>query len=130
VSRLKGRVKSGQNKTPGASDGYKPFAVATPAVPASGTSSPASAAQSPAISSAPAKVPSGGGTAAPAGGGSAASPPSVMVMPVALVQVQPASSPYVTAGMQDLTPIWSPDGMPVPATAPGRWGQLRAAGRP
>jgi hypothetical protein len=59
-----------------------------------------------------------------------ASPAAVMVMPVALVTVQPTSSQYVTAGMQDLAPIWTTDGAAVPSTAPGRWGQLRAAGRP
>ncbi len=72
------------------------------------------------------------GTAAgykPLGSGNA-SPPSVMMMPAALVTVQPTSSWYVTAGMQDLAPIWTTDGAAVPATAPGRWGQLRAAGRP
>lgn len=62
--------------------------------------------------------------------GGQASPPSVMVMPVALVTVQPTSSQYVTAGMQDLAPVWTTDGAAIPATAPGRWGQLRAAGRP
>jgi hypothetical protein len=59
-----------------------------------------------------------------------ASPPAVMVMPVSFVTVQPASSQYVTAGMQDLAPIWTADGAAVPAIAPGRWGQLRSAGRP
>jgi hypothetical protein len=62
--------------------------------------------------------------------GGVASPPSVQVMPLALVTVQPATSPYVTVGMEDLAPIWTTDGGPVPATSPGRWGQLRAAGRP
>jgi len=59
-----------------------------------------------------------------------ASPPSVMVMPLALVTVHPATSPYVTVGMQDIAPIWATDGAAVASTAPGRWGQLRAAGRP
>lgn len=88
MSRVKARVVSGQNATPGTAAGYRPLDSGN------------------------------------------ASPPSVMVMPLALVTVQPASSPYVTAGMQDLAPIWTTDGGPVPATAPGRWGQLRAAGRP
>lgn len=88
MSRLKGRVMSGQNATPGRSAGYQPA------------------------------------------GGGAASPPAVQVMPLAAVIVQPASSPYVTLGMEDLTPIWTSDGAPVPASAPGRWGQLRTAGRP
>lgn len=59
-----------------------------------------------------------------------ASPPSVMVMPLALVTIHPATSPYVTVGMEDTAPIWTTDGGPVPSTSPGRWGQLRAAGRP
>lgn len=88
MSRVKRRVMSGQNATPGADAGYRPVS------------------------------------------GGAASPPAVMVMPLALVTVQPAASPYVTLGMQDIAPIWSADGAPVPSTAPGRWGQLRAAGRP
>lgn len=88
MSRIRRRVTSGQNATPGTAAGYKPV------------------------------------------GGSTASPPSVMVMPVARVIVRPAASPYVTVGMEDLTPIWTTDGAAVPASAPGRWGQLRAAGRP
>lgn len=63
-------------------------------------------------------------------GSGQASPPSVMVMPLALVTVQPNTSPWVMVGMEDTAPIWTTDGGPVPATAPGRWGQLRAAGRP
>lgn len=62
--------------------------------------------------------------------GGQASPPAVMVMPMSLVTVQPASSQYVSAGMQDMAPLWTADGAAIPATAPGRWGQLRAAGRP
>lgn len=62
--------------------------------------------------------------------GSAASPPSVQVMPLAQVVIRQTGSQYVTAGMEDLTPIWTPDGAGIPATAPGRWGQLTAAGRP
>lgn len=63
-------------------------------------------------------------------GGGAASPPSVQVMPLAQVLVTPAQSPYVTVGMEDLAPIYTADGAMVPATSRGRWGQLRAAGRP
>lgn len=88
MSRIKRRVASGQNATPGQAAGYKPLA------------------------------------------GGSASPPAVMVMPVARVLVGPTTSPYVTVGMEDLTPIWTADGAPIPASAPGRWGQLRAAGRP
>jgi hypothetical protein len=62
--------------------------------------------------------------------GSAASPPAVMQMPLQQVTVSPARSSYVTVGAEDLVPIWTTDGAPVPASAPGRWGQLRAAGRP
>jgi len=62
--------------------------------------------------------------------GSAASPPAVMQMPLAQVIIQPADSQYVTIGMQELTPIWTADGAAIPGTAPGRWDQLRAAGRP
>jgi hypothetical protein len=62
--------------------------------------------------------------------GGTASPPSVQVMPLSQIIVRPASSQYVTVGMEDLTPIWTPDGAGIPASAPGRWGQLRAAGRP
>lgn len=62
--------------------------------------------------------------------GSAASPPSVMTMPLQQVIVTPAKSGYVTVGSEDLVPIWTTDGAGVPASAPGRWGQLRAAGRP
>lgn len=72
------------------------------------------------------------GTAAgyrPVHGGNA-SPPAMMVMPVSVVRVVPATSPYVTVGMEELAPIWTTDGAAVPSVAPGRWGQLRAAGRP
>jgi hypothetical protein len=88
VSRVKARVISGQNATPGTAAGYRPVS------------------------------------------GGAASPPAPMSMPLALVTVRPAASPYLTAGMEDLAPIWTTDGAPVPSTAPGSWGQLRAAGRP
>lgn len=30
---------------------------------------------------------------------------------------------------QDLMPLITPDGAPIPATSPGTWGQLYAAGR-
>jgi hypothetical protein len=59
-----------------------------------------------------------------------ASPPAVQVMPVSRVIIGPVTSPYVSLGVEDLTPVWTTDGAPVPASAPGRWGQLRAAGRP
>jgi hypothetical protein len=103
VSRVKARVASGQNATPGTAAGYNPRIPSYPEPGATDRS----------------KVT-----------GSHASPPSVMVMPLALVTVQPATSPWVMVGMEDLAPIWTTDGGPIPATAPGRWGQLRAAGRP
>lgn len=62
--------------------------------------------------------------------GGQASPPAMMVMPIQRVTVSSASSQYVTLGHEDLTPIWTTDGAAVPASAPGTWGQLRAAGRP
>jgi hypothetical protein len=65
----------------------------------------------------------------PAGGGQA-SPPAVMTMPLARVIVAPVSWQYATLGAEELTPIWTADGAGVPASAPGTWGQLRAAGRP
>lgn len=48
-----------------------------------------------------------------------------MVMPLALVTVNPGGVTY-----QELQPIYAPDGEIIAATAPGSWGQLRAAGRP
>lgn len=48
-----------------------------------------------------------------------------MVMPLALVQVHEEGMT-----VQSLTPIYTADGAPVPATSPGSWGQLHAAGRP
>lgn len=68
-------------------------------------------------------------TASGRGGISVASPPGPMVMPMQAVTVGPTSSQYVTLGQQDLVPIITADGAPLPATAPGRWGQVRAAGR-
>lgn len=56
----------------------------------------------------------------------AAPPGTVMTMPLALVQITPAG----TVGYQEMTPLITADGAPVPATTPGRWGQLIAAGRP
>lgn len=54
-----------------------------------------------------------------------------MVMPVAQVTMTAADAHgYSTVMYEDLTPIWATDGAAVPATTPGSWGQLRAAGRP
>jgi hypothetical protein len=124
VSRLKGRVSS-----MGAGQKVKPVKAGRRA---NGTASPPGPVTSPDLGSpAPgpgmaqaSRVPSSGVT------GSAASPPAVMVMPLQRVIIQATSSQYVTAGMEDLTPIFTADGAAVPATAPGRWAQLRAAGRP
>lgn len=88
MSRVKARVMSGQNATPGAADGYQPVT------------------------------------------GGQASPAAVQVMPIARVLVGPTTSQYVSLGVEDLTPIWTTDGAPIPASAPGRWAQLCAAGRP
>lgn len=60
--------------------------------------------------------------------GTAATP---MVMPLAQVTVTAApAGQYQTVAYQDLTPIWTADGAAIPATTPGNWGQLAAAGRP
>lgn len=52
-------------------------------------------------------------------------PPQVMVMPMTVV--------YVTASGQQVAqavPLYAgPRGAPIPATGPGQWVQLRAAGR-
>jgi len=62
--------------------------------------------------------------------GGQASPPSVMVMPLAQVSVYPhPGAGYSTLAYRGLTPIYTADGAAVPATAPGRWAQLYAAGR-
>jgi hypothetical protein len=58
-----------------------------------------------------------------------------MVMPLALVQItRPAGTygggDYGAVTYQDATTMWGPNGEPIPATTPGGWGQLRAAGRP
>lgn len=47
-----------------------------------------------------------------------------MLMPLALVTQSDAG-----LAVQDMTPIITADGAMIPATAPGSWGQLRAAGR-
>ena len=86
----------------------------------------------------PARMKSGAGLSNPSGGaaatpvtGSQASPGGTpMIMPVQTVTVQPTSSQYVTVGSSEYTPIYAPDGETVPGTAPGRWDQLRQAGRP
>lgn len=67
--------------------------------------------------------------------GGAASPPAVAVMPLAQVQVYPhPGGDYSTIAYRGLSPIFTTGGLgggaAVPATSPGRWGQLAAAGRP
>jgi hypothetical protein len=63
--------------------------------------------------------------------GSAASPAAPDVMPLAQVLVYPEpGSGYSTIGYQGLVPIYTADGAAVPASSPGRWGQLAMAGRP
>lgn len=61
--------------------------------------------------------------------GTAATP---QTMPLAHVQVvqDPAAAGYSTLAYQEVTPIWTSDGAAIPATSPGTWGQLVAAGRP
>lgn len=63
--------------------------------------------------------------------GSAASPSATSVMPLARVLVYPhPGDGYSTIAYQGLAPIYTATGEAVPASAPGRWGQLVSAGRP
>ena len=65
-------------------------------------------------------MPNAMGTYHPSGTGA-----TPMEMPLAQVTV--------TAGgvkVGELTPLITADGAPIPATAPGSWAQLHAAGRP
>src|ERR1700748_2902339 len=64
------------------------------------------------------------------GGLSVASPPGPMVMPMPAVIIGPVTGQYVSVGAVEMVPIFTADGAAIPATAPGRWAQLRAAGRP
>lgn len=53
-----------------------------------------------------------------------------MVMPVSAVIVNAApGGQYVTLGAMEYSPLWTADGAMVPSVAPGRWGQLKAAGQ-
>jgi hypothetical protein len=130
VSRLHGRVKQmgGRQRQPPAP--LPP--VIQPGTQAQGTASPPGPVTSPTQGAYPPPGTAAKASTQVAGGvsGSAASPPSVMTMPLQQVVVTPARSGYVTVGSEDLTPIWTTDGAGVPASAPGHWGQLRAAGRP
>ena len=70
-------------------------------------------------------------TTAQTAGGAASPAGAPDVMPLALVTVYPEpGGQYSTIGYKGLTPIFTSDGAAVPASAPGSWGQLRAAGRP
>jgi len=63
--------------------------------------------------------------------GSAASPMAPGVMPLAQVGVYPhPGGTYSTLAYRGLAPIFTASGEAVPASSPGRWGQLVAAGRP
>src|SRR5215472_8817008 len=67
---------------------------------------------------------------APVHGGEA-SPRGPMTMPLAQVLTGPVNSTgYSTVAYKGLDPIWAADGAAIPASAPGSWGQLHAAGRP
>jgi len=65
----------------------------------------------------------------------AVTPATPMVMPLARVVVGAAQSGagsyggYVTLGSAEYLPLFTTDGAVVPATGPGTWGQLAAAGR-
>lgn len=52
-----------------------------------------------------------------------------MLMPISTVVVSAAQGQYVTLGSMEYSPLFTTDGAMVPAIAPGRWGQLVAAGR-
>lgn len=52
-----------------------------------------------------------------------------MLMPIAAVVVSAAQGQYVTLGSMEYSPLFTTDGAVIPAVAPGRWGQLAAAGR-
>ena len=60
--------------------------------------------------------------------GGAASPGGPQVMPLAQVVTSRVNSQYVDLGYRMFTPLFAADGAMVPATGPGRWGQLVAAG--
>lgn len=75
-------------------------------------------------------APGQGGYAPAAVTGGQASPPAIAVMPVAQVLAYNTAPGYVTLAYRGMAPLWAPDGETILATAPGRWGQLRAAGRP
>lgn len=63
-------------------------------------------------------------------GGDASPGGAPQVMPLAQVLVVPQNSQYVTLGYRMMSPMFTTDGAVLPATAPGRFGQLVAAGKP
>lgn len=66
-------------------------------------------------------------------GGHPAVPGTPMMMPLAEVVVVAAPGGQYTVGYQEYSPLFTPgdwSGGMIPATGPGRWDQLRAAGRP
>ena len=69
--------------------------------------------------------------AAQVSGGAASPSGAPGVMPLAQVSVYPdPGGQYSTIAYTGLVPIYTADGAAVPATSPGRWAQLAAAGRP
>lgn len=72
----------------------------------------------------------GGAELTPVTGGAASPGGTPQEMPLQQVTVSYDGGPYVTLGSSELVPLVTADGAAVPATAPGRWGQLRQAGRP
>lgn len=66
--------------------------------------------------------------------GRTAAPLSEVALPPGSPQFAPSSLIEVfapsTVGLSPLAPIVTADGALVPATSPGAWDQLRAAGRP
>jgi hypothetical protein len=63
--------------------------------------------------------------------GGMASPAAPGVMPLAQVLVHPhPGGTYSTLAYRGLSPVYAAGGEAVPATSPGRWAQLVAAGRP
>ena len=69
----------------------------------------------------------------PAGqhGGVAQIPGTPIMMPIAQVIVSPPNGGYSTIAYDGLEPIYAgQSGEAIPASAPGHWGQVVAAGRP
>lgn len=66
--------------------------------------------------------------------GKTAAPLTQVAMPAGTPDASPSSVIYIdapgTVGLGPLAPMVTADGALVPATQPGGWDQLRAAGRP